>query len=129
MNAEKTNYDLLYNPRLTVTGYEQVFERWERDSERARARLDCYLDVPYGTAQTETLDLFRAKGRSRGLLMFIHGGYWRSLDKKRFSFVAPPLVEAGVTDFRLQARVPEDRARAEEQLGPIVAAFRAAVGR
>jgi arylformamidase len=97
MNAEKTDYDLLYNPRLTVSGYEQVFERWERDSERARARLDCYLDVPYGTSGTETLDVFRAKGSSRGLLMFIHGGYWRSLDKKRFSFVAPPLVEAGVT--------------------------------
>jgi arylformamidase len=93
----KTDYDLLYNPRLTVTGYEQVLERWNRDSERARARLECYLDVPYGGGETETLDLFRAKGRSRGLLMFIHGGYWRSLDKKRFSFVAPPLVDAGVT--------------------------------
>jgi len=97
MNAEKTIYDLLYNPRLTVSGYEEVFERWETDSERARARLDCYLDVPYGASDAETLDVFRAKGRSRGLLMFIHGGYWRSLDKKRFSFVAPPLVEAGVT--------------------------------
>jgi len=97
MNAEKTNYDLLYNPRLTVAGYEQVFERWERDSERARARLDCYLDVPYGDSGTETLDVFLAKGGSRGLLMFIHGGYWRSLDKKRFSFVAPALVEAGAT--------------------------------
>ena len=97
MNANKTNYDLLYNPRLTVSGYEQVFERWDRESERARARLECYLDVPYGTSGTETLDLFRARGKSRGLLMFIHGGYWRSLDKKRFSFVAPPLVEAGVT--------------------------------
>jgi arylformamidase len=97
MNAEKTNYDLLYNPRLTVTGYEEVFARWDSDSERARARFDCYLDVPYGASDTETLDLFRARGKSRGLLMFIHGGYWRSLDKKRFSFVAPALVEAGVT--------------------------------
>jgi len=97
MNAEKTNYDLLYNPRLTVTGYQEVFDRWDRDSERARARLDCYLDVPYGATASETLDLFRAKGTSRGLLMYIHGGYWRSLDKKRFSFVAPALAEAGVT--------------------------------
>jgi arylformamidase len=97
MNAEKPDYDLLYNPRLTVSGYEEIFDRWERDSERARARLDCYLDVPYGAAATETLDLFRAKGASRGLLMYIHGGYWRSLDKKRFSFVAPALVESGVT--------------------------------
>jgi len=97
MNAEKTGYDLLYNPRLTVSGYEEIFDRWERDSERARAHLDCYLDVPYGAAETETLDLFRAKGASRGLLMYVHGGYWRSLDKKRFSFVAPAFVEAGVT--------------------------------
>src|SRR5206468_6143207 len=32
-----------------------------------------------------------------GLLMYIHGGYWRSLDKKRFSFVAPALADAGIT--------------------------------
>src|SRR5207342_2533146 len=51
----------------------------------------------YGPAQTETLDIFRAKGRSRGLLMYIHGGYWRSLDKKRFSFLAPALADAGIT--------------------------------
>jgi arylformamidase len=97
MNAEKTDYDRLYNPRLTVSGYEQVFESWARDSEGARARLDCYLEVPYGATEAETLDVFLAKGRSRGLLMFIHGGYWRSLDKNRFSFVAPALVESGFT--------------------------------
>ena len=97
MNAEKTDYDLLYNPRMTVKGYEEVFARWDRDSERARARLDCYLDVPYGASSSETLDLFRAKGESRGLLMYIHGGFWRALDKKRFSFVAPALVDAGIT--------------------------------
>jgi arylformamidase len=97
MNAEKIDYDLLYNPRLTVVDYQRVFDRWERDSERARASLDCYLDVPYGSAETETLDVFRAKGTSRGLLMYIHGGYWRSLDKKRFSFVAPAFTEAGIT--------------------------------
>jgi arylformamidase len=97
MNAERTDYDLLYNPRLTVSGYEEIFARWERDSERARARLDCYLDVPYGAAQSETLDIFRAKGDSRGLLMVIHGGYWRSLDKMRFSFLAPALADAGIT--------------------------------
>jgi arylformamidase len=97
MNAEKTDYDLLYNPRLTVTDYQQVFDRWERNSERVRASLDCYLDVPYGPDDTETLDVFRAKGTSRGLLMYIHGGYWRSLDKKRFSFIAPAFAETGIT--------------------------------
>jgi len=30
-------------------------------------------------------------------MMFIHGGYWRSLDKKDFSFLAPAWVDAGVS--------------------------------
>ncbi len=97
MNADKTNYDLLYNPRLVVKSYQEIFERWEKDSERARAALDCYLDVPYGSSEAEKMDIFRAQGKSRGLLMYIHGGYWRSLDNKRFSFVAPALAEAGIT--------------------------------
>jgi arylformamidase len=29
--------------------------------------------------------------------MFIHGGYWRSLDKRDFSFLAPAWVDAGVS--------------------------------
>jgi arylformamidase len=29
--------------------------------------------------------------------MFIHGGYWRSLDKSDFSFLAPALVDAGIS--------------------------------
>jgi arylformamidase len=97
MNAEKTNYDLLYNPRLVVPNYQQIFDRWERDSERARASLDCYIDVPYGPTDSETIDIFRAQGKSKGLLIYIHGGYWRSLDKKRFSFIAPALVREGIT--------------------------------
>ena len=45
----------------------------------------------------EKLDLFQPQGRSRALLMFIHGGYWRALDKKDHSFVAAELVKHGVT--------------------------------
>ena len=91
MNADKTDYDLLYNPRLVVKDYQAIFDRWEKDSERARARLEGYLEVPYGTTDAEKLDIFPAHGKSRTLLVFIHGGYWRSLDKKRFSFVAPAI--------------------------------------
>ncbi len=97
MNAEHTNYDLLYNPRLTVKGNPQIVERWQRDAQTARARLDCYLDVPYGAKESETMDIFRARGSSKGLLMFIHGGYWRARDKGEFSFVAPVLADAGIT--------------------------------
>jgi len=53
--------------------------------------------VPYGTHETERLDLFLPHRPSRALLLFIHGGYWRALDKRDFSFVAPAFTRAGVT--------------------------------
>ena len=34
--------------------------------------------------------------RARGTLLFIHGGYWRALDKADHSFVAPLFVDAGL---------------------------------
>src|SRR5205814_10630903 len=109
MNADKANYDLLYNPRLIVKDHQEIFDRWDRHSQRARAALERYLDVPYGPGEAGKMDVFRAQGRSRGLLMYIHGGYWRSPDKKRFSFVAPALARAGgtvvVPDYALSTRV------------------------
>ena len=40
----------------------------------------------------------------------------------------PPLVEAGVTDFRANPRLPDDRAAVGGRLHELVSAFRAVVG-
>jgi arylformamidase len=97
MTADKVDYDLLYNPRLTVADAPAFIERWRSSSARTRAQLDGYLDVPYGAAATERMDIFRARGHSKGLLMFIHGGYWRAFGKAEFSFIARPYTDAGIT--------------------------------
>jgi arylformamidase len=55
------------------------------------------LDLRYGDMPGETLDLFPARKGDGTCLMFIHGGYWRALDKKDFSFLAPAWVDAGVS--------------------------------
>jgi arylformamidase len=97
MKQDAQYFELRYNPRLAVPDFASHFEEWGRRSAQVRERLDGYLDVPYGSHPMEKLDLFRAKGPSRALLMFIHGGYWRALDKSQHSFVAEPFVDAGVT--------------------------------
>lgn len=97
MAATAQDLETHYNPRLAVPDYAQHFERWGRLSAQARAEMDGYLDVPYGEHPMERLDLFRAQGPSKALLMFIHGGYWRALDKKDHSFVAREYVRRGVT--------------------------------
>ncbi|MGE0097580.1 MAG: alpha/beta hydrolase [Hydrogenophaga sp.] len=92
--------DLEYNNRARVPGHLAHFERWAHDSAQARVGGRALLDVSYGLGAGETLDLFPAP-RSPGMplapvLVFIHGGWWRSLDKADHSFIAPPFVDGGV---------------------------------
>jgi arylformamidase len=97
MKKDTAYWESQYNNRVAVPGHPQYFARWAAESERVRRSVRCYLDVPYGPHAMEKLDLFQPQGRSRALLMFIHGGYWRALDKKDHSFVAAELVKHGVT--------------------------------
>jgi arylformamidase len=84
-----------YNLRAAFPDHPQWFERWARESEVARSELGGKLDVRYGSGPKQTVDLFPAVD-PRGALLFIHGGYWRALDKRDHSFVAPPFVARGI---------------------------------
>jgi arylformamidase len=95
MIKDAAYYESMFNNRAAVPEYQSYFDRWASKSETARRLLDVELDVPYGDGRMETMDIFRPRGEARVLLMFIHGGYWRSLDKKDHSFVAAPFVAAG----------------------------------
>jgi arylformamidase len=98
MNApDKAFLNKQYNNRELVPDHPQYFARWQEDSARARSRMSCHLDLRYGEMPGETLDLFPARKGDGSCLMFIHGGYWRSLDKSDHSFLAPALVDAGVS--------------------------------
>ncbi len=97
MTKDAAYWESQYNNRAAVPDHPQYFARWAEKSEAARRSLRCYLDVPYGTHAMEKMDIFLAQVRSRALFMFIHGGYWRALDKKDHSFLAAELVKRGVT--------------------------------
>ena len=84
-----------YDNRALVPEHPRYFERWERDSEYVRATLPAHLDLAYGPDPRQRLDVFPA-WESRGTLVFVHGGYWRSLDKDLFSWIAAPFVAAGI---------------------------------
>jgi alkanesulfonate monooxygenase SsuD/methylene tetrahydromethanopterin reductase-like flavin-dependent oxidoreductase (luciferase family) len=79
-------------------------------------------------------DALEAAGRDpkgfevEGSLPTVRGGDG-AIDVERTMENLPPLIAAGITDFRAQVRVPDERAQAEDQLAPLVAAFRETVGR
>ena len=106
-----------YNNRARVPGHAEILGRWADVSANVRNAASCQLDLAYGASPAERLDMFlpspqaeerspesvvrgkrhslRAANASAPLLVFIHGGWWRSLDKSDHSFIAPPFTAAG----------------------------------
>ncbi len=84
-----------YNNRARIPEHGQIFERWAMASALARERSLCHVDLRYGPDPGETLDVFTSPRANAPVLVFIHGGWWRSLDKRDHSFIAPAFTQAG----------------------------------
>ena len=90
-----------YNLRLRHPEFEDHFVVWEAESVRVREALACTLDVRYGAGPNMTADLFPAPAAGAPIQVFIHGGYWRAMDKDVHSFPAEGFVAAGAAAVSL----------------------------
>lgn len=77
-------------------GFPALFEDFERRSADAIQGSACELDLRYGPAERCTFDFFDAGPAARGVLMYLHAGYWQWRDKAGFRFIAPALVRRGL---------------------------------
>ena len=86
-----------YNARAAIPDHAAIFARWTDQAAATRRLRACLIDLPYGDSAHEKLDLFAARSDGAPLLVFIHGGYWRSLDKSDFSWLAPAFVREDIS--------------------------------
>jgi arylformamidase len=88
-----------YDNRARVPGHADIFRRWTQASALTRAGTRSRLDLRYAEGAAGGVDLFLPEApvpaQPVPVLVFIHGGYWRSLDKSMFSFVAPAFCAEG----------------------------------
>ncbi|TQV88234.1 alpha/beta hydrolase [Aliikangiella coralliicola] len=62
-----------------------------------RLKLSNSRNLSYGDTAGQKLDIFPSTKSDSPVFIFIHGGYFRALDKRQYSFLARPLVKAGYT--------------------------------
>ncbi len=83
------DYEAEYNNRARVPEHSAIFERWKREAAAYRtSHHNSELGVSYGDSARQYIDLFwPSANRDVPIILFIHGGYWRSLDPSLFSQV------------------------------------------
>jgi arylformamidase len=100
MTATDIDYEAEYDNRARVPEHPQIFARWRaaakafRDEMTAQGRAE--LGLAYGKTPRQTVDLFLAEPDTGKLAMFVHGGYWRSLEPETFSHLARGLLAHGI---------------------------------
>lgn len=94
------DYEKEYDNRGRVPDHPEIFTRWEREGASYRAATPgAEIGLTYGPSPRQTIDFFPAKDNDAQtpLALFIHGGWWRSLDPRMFSQLAAGPNARGVS--------------------------------
>lgn len=103
-NLSKEDLDKAYNNSLAVANSSEIVQSWLQSSISAKKRLSGDRDISYGDSKSQSFDFFSA-GNNAPVIVFLHGGFWQMRSKDDFTYISPPLVEAGFSVAMLGYRL------------------------
>ena len=123
------DYDRAYANGPFIPDAEAFPPRWMREAAVFRASLGrrARTAIPYGPKPRNHLDLFLPEATPKGLLVFVHGGYWLRYDREMWSHLAAGAV-ARSWACALPSYTLAPDARIREMTGEIARAVGAAAG-
>jgi len=126
------DWDDAYANGAYIEGADDFPTRWAAAALAFREALSekgkCELDISYGDHAREKLDLFLPDAAPRGLVVFVHGGYWKAFDKSYWShFAAGALAREYAVAMPSYVLAPE--ARISDITRQIASAIDKAAGR
>jgi len=93
------NWDDEFANAIYIEGATDYITSWENESRAFREEVainnKAMLNVPYGDKTRNKYDLFLPKDKPKGLMFFVHGGYWLDFDKSYWSHLAKGGLESG----------------------------------
>lgn len=87
--------DRAYANGAFIPGADSFAPRWREAAAAFRATARAGLGIAYGPGGRHRLDLFLPDGDPRGVLVFVHGGYWMAFDRSDWSHLAAGAVARG----------------------------------
>ncbi len=103
MNIKTLNkLEKFYNPRLAVSDYKNHLEKSFVKAKNSQKKLNGLINIRYGKGPLQFLDIFGADKKTlKPIHIFIHGGYWRGLDKNYHSHMAVPFNDNDIIFINL----------------------------
>lgn len=94
-----TDWDDAYQNRIYIPDGDAYAPRWQEMAAMFRQELAsedrAEIDIVYGANERHRLDLFLPESAPQGLVIFVHGGYWRAFDKSLWSHFAAGALAHG----------------------------------
>ena len=119
-----------YQNSAFIPDGDAYYPRWQAEAAAFRARMTerTTLNIPYGPGARQAFDLFHPEASPKGLLVFVHGGYWLACDRADYSHLAAGALARGwACAMPSYTLAPEGRIAAMTQ--EVAQAVRAAAGR
>lgn len=93
-----TDFDDAYSNADHIADAASFPPKWSKLALDYRNTLGARAttDIAYGDSARQLLDVFLPEGTPRGLVVFVHGGYWRAFDKSSWSHLANGAVTKGL---------------------------------
>jgi acetyl esterase/lipase len=94
---DRAALDAAYNNTAAVgiAKRDQYVAGWASRGEAVRRSRDAKIDLRYGSAPRQRLDIFPCGRPGTPTLAYIHGGYWQMNDKDPYAFFGEVLLPAG----------------------------------
>ena len=86
-----------FNPRESVPEYPELAKVRAAQAKKVRETAKSWLDIPYGESRRQSLDIYGADRPNGNVLVYIHGGYWRSGSKEDNCNFVPTFTKRGAT--------------------------------
>ena len=93
------DFDTAYDNMKAISASASYPPRWTELASRFRAKMRdqgrLIPDIAYAGGARNQYDLFLPEGTAKGTLVYVHGGYWKGLDKSFWSHLAQGALERG----------------------------------